>query len=445
MTKINREIFTLAIPNIVSNISVPLLSSVDSVLMGGLSIRHLAAVGLGSMIFNLMYWSFGFLRMTTTGLTAQSFGAGKKVLGVMILIRGSILAITIALIILASKSLLFDVFSYLFNIGVSDYLLVAEYFHTRIWAAPATLLLYVVMGWFFGNQNARLPMFLTIIINVVNIVLSYYLVQKLELGVKGVALGTVIAQYVGLFIAVIYIYRNSVFPYKSVFYQELFNLDVIKQFFRLNSDVFIRTFCLTVAFSFFFSQSNLYGAVVMGANVILLQFVNWMSYGVDGFAYATESLVGKYVGGGNARALKEVINMSFLWSFLVALAFSIIFYLFGTNIIDLFSDDAIAIEQANALLPFIWLFPVLGFASYVWDGVFIGLMATKEMRDTMFLAVILYFLVIVILPSFEDGRQLWFALISFVVARSVFQTIWYSKKIRHDSLDVSGKMLDRVV
>ena len=262
--------------------------------MGFLSMEHLGAVGLGSMIFNFFYWNFGFLRMGTTGMTAQAYGAQNQLAISSIFYRALLVSTAIAILIILAQSPIVHYGSVWLNAPNSQMDLVATYVVTRIWAAPATLGLYALMGWLFGMQNARMPMYVTIAINAVNIVLSYLLIVEWGMGIRGAALGTVVAQYFGLILVVILIYGGYRQNLGFISLNELFKWDEFKKFFTVNWDIFLRTLCLTFAFAFFYSRSAVYGEVLLGVNVVLLQFLNWMSYGIDGFAFAAESLVGRH-------------------------------------------------------------------------------------------------------------------------------------------------------
>ncbi|MFT7121773.1 MAG: MATE family multidrug resistance protein, partial [Neolewinella sp.] len=288
----NREILRLAIPNILSNISVPLLSSFDTVLMGGLGKEHIAAVGLGSMALNFLYWNFGFLRMSTTGLTAQAFGRADTSEQRIILQRAAILAIGISLLLVVLQYPLAEMIHGLLNLRPEQIGMVDDYFYIRILAAPAALGQMVLFGWFFGRQNARFPLLLTLIINVANMGLSYYLVYYSGMEIRGVAWGTVCAQYLGLACGLGLLWwtlrQEKITDVPSA------NQPSLGAFLRINRDIFIRTLCLTLSFAFFYNRANALDVdtSVLAANVILLQLVNWLSYGTDGFAFAAESLVG---------------------------------------------------------------------------------------------------------------------------------------------------------
>ncbi len=425
----NRALLRLALPNILSNISIPLLSSVDTALMGHLSAAHLGAVGLGGMIFNFLYWNFGFLRMGTTGMTAQAVGGEDLTEQARILAMACSLALLLAMLLLLSQNLLLHASTHLLNAPQGQLHLIVEYFSVRIWAAPATLLLYVVVGWLFGQQNAWLPLLITTVANVVNIAASYYLVNHLLLQTAGVAWGTVLAQYVALAVglaAIAYYYPSRV---------KLLRLDMVtvlqryRRLLRINGDIFLRTLSLTFAFAFFYSRSAAAGAIALATTTVLLQFLNWMSYAIDGFAYAAEALVGKAVGAKQATKLRTAIRLSFVYGAVCALGFSLLYWLLGEQLVAVFTSDLEVQNSASTLLPFLIALPLVGSACYIWDGVFVGLTATKAMRDTMALALIAYFGTYYLLaPMLDDVLVLWLALLVFLGSRGVLQSLWYWRK-----------------
>lgn len=423
----NKEILRLAIPNIISNISVPLLSTVDTALMGRLSEVHIGAVGVGAMIFNFVYWNFGFLRMGTTGITAQAFGQADNQAIMNTIGRAMLVVLVVASGVLLFQYPLGEVSFSLMNISAEQQDLVAEYFYIRVWAAPATLGLYALMGWFFGMQNAIYPLILTITINVVNIILSFFLVHTLEMDVAGVAYGTLFAQYFGFFLGLFLLW----FKYRNLFqyFQQkaILKWEELRQFLSLNADIFLRTFCLTFAFGFFYSQSAAGGDLILAANVILLQFLNWMSYGVDGFAFASESLVGKYAGAKNNPQTRKAIKLTFYWGMALAVIFSAIYGLFGTNLLRIYTDQLDVINATQPFLFWMFLFPILSTPCYLWDGIFIGLTAVKAMRNSMILAFATYLFFWFLLKDYENDG-LWAALLVFMVFRGLFQGGLYWKE-----------------
>ena len=417
----NKEILKLAIPNIISNISVPLLSSVDTALMGQMSVLHIGAVGVGSMIFNFIYWNFGFLRMGTTGITAQGFGQQSDKAIILTLGRALFIAILLAILIMLLQ-IPFGQFSfYLMNLSATQLPLVETYFYIRIWAAPATLALYALMGWYFGMQNAIYPLILTIVINGVNIICSLVFIKYFGMEVEGVAYGTVIAQYVGLFLAIGLFFYKYRYLLPNLSQKSILKSEELRQFLSINSDIFIRTFCLTFAFGFFYSQSSVGGESLLAVNVILLQFLNWMSYGIDGFAFASESLVGKYVGAKQQPQLNKAIRLSFIWGFVLAGIYSLLYGLFGTPLIHLFSNQLEVITATKPYLFWMVLFPLLSTPCYIWDGVFIGLTASRAMRDSMIISLIIYLGVHYLLKADYGNHGLWLALLIFMMARGGIQ------------------------
>jgi len=425
---INKEIFRLAIPNIVSNISIPLLSTVDTVLMGYLSPKHIGAVGIGSMVFNFIYWNFGFLRMGTTGLTAQAYGAEEKDQMINTLVRASLLAIVIALIIMIFHKPLGEVSAFLLNVSPNQYEMVITYFTIRICAAPATMLIYGFKGWFFGMQNAVFPLIMTVGVNLLNIAVSAYLVIYLSWDIAGVAWGTVVAQYFGLVLAIgLYLLRYRDYN-QHIKWRKILQVDKVKQFFILNRDLFLRTVCLTFAFGFFYSQSSKGGELILAANIILQQFLNWMSYGVDGFAHASESLVGKYKGAKQDSKVKEAITYSFFWGGILAASFAIIYLVFGESIIKLFSADLEVIAFTSDFIIWVALLPLVAFLSYIWDGIYVGLGASRHMRNSMFIALAVYLLSFYFMYNYMNAHALWLALFIFLLVRALTQHYFYWRR-----------------
>lgn len=421
----NKELLRLAIPNILSNISVPLLSSFDTALMGRLSADHLGAVGLGSMVFNFVYWNFGFLRMGSTGMTAQAYGRGNRAAMSTVLGQASVVALSLAGLLMLMQFPLLEAAQSLLQVAPDQQPLVSEYFRVRIWAAPAALGMYALLGWFFGMQNAIYPLLLTILINVVNMLLSYFLVYESGWGIRGVAWGTVVAQYVGLLAGIGLLLYKYPWVRQEVKYRALLEWEGLRNFLRVNSDIFVRTLCLTLGFAFFYRQSAGLGELILATNVILLQYVNWMSYGVDGFAFAAESLVGKYYGAEQPAQLNRAIRLSFIWGMALAVVYAVLYGAAGTGLLYLFTDQEAVIAAALPYLPWMVAFPLLGTPCYLWDGVYVGLTASKAMRNTMLLAFAGYLLLYYSYGQFQGNHGLWFSLLGFMVLRGGIQWWWY--------------------
>ena len=419
---VNKEIYRLALPNIVSNFSIPLLGAVDTALMGRLeSVHYLGAVGIGGIIFSFIYWGFGFLRMATTGLTAQAFGERDLQECGRLLLRATGIGITASLLLFILQWQLADVSFLLIGTSPEVEHLARVYFHIRIYAAPATLCLHAFHGVFLGVQNARYPMLLTIVVNLVNIVLNLVFVRLLGMKVEGVALATVIAQYVGLFLAVLLFSRYYRGLLRAWRFREVLALSQLKRFLNISGDIFIRTCCLVFSHAVFTAKSAALSDTVLAVNTILLQFINLMSYAIDGFAFAAESLIGKYKGAQDMRNLKKTTRQIFLWAFLFGGVIMLIFVLFGEPLLHLFTDQMPLIEQAKPYLIWIIVASVVNVAAYIWDGIFLGATASKALRNSVILSTLLFLSAIYLFMPFGN-HGLWGALTVLLVARGISLT-----------------------
>jgi MATE family multidrug resistance protein len=381
---------------------------------------YIGAVALGSVIFNIIYWGFGFLRMGTTGLTAQSFGREDKKECAAILGRGMLFALGSSILLLALQSLIAWIG---FNLLQGDEVvktLATQYFYIRIYAAPATLGLYVFHGWFLGMQNARYPMVLTIFVNLLNIVFNIVFVLQMGMKADGVALGTVCSQYLGLALAVgLFLFKYRTFV-SLVEWRQIVRLDALKRFFAINIDIFIRTVCLVFIYAFFISASASIDSLTLAANQILHQYISLMSYAVDGFAFAAESLVGRYIGAKDAAQLRKSVHHLFYWGIGFGASFALVYGVVGRDLLWVFTDQ---LEIIQAALPFIWwivAISVAGSVAFMWDGVYIGATATPPMRNMMLVSTLMIFLPAYYLTVSAIGNHgLWLALLLFMVARGI--------------------------
>ncbi|GAA5220909.1 MATE family efflux transporter [Membranihabitans marinus] len=426
--KLNLEIWRLALPNIISNVSVPLLSTVDTALMGRLSAAHLGAVGISAMIFNFLYWNFGFLRMGTTGMTAQAYGAENRKNMLLVLWRSLSLGMLISVVLFLFRHILMDWSLLAFQVDESQVDFVREYFYIRIWAAPAYMGLLCLLGWFFGMQNAVLPLVITIVINGVNMLLSYYFVYQLEYGIRGVALGTLIAQYLGLLLSLVFFLARYRFIIVPISWTSFLKWDEFKEFLLTNQDLFIRTVLLTFVFAFFYSQSSYFGVISLAISVVIMQFVNWMSYGIDGIAFAAESVVGKYKGAADNQNLKMAIRYLMFWGMGFAVIYSAIYGMGADVLVKVFSSDTEVIDGFGDYFFWLIIIPILAFPSYIWDGVFIGLTASKSMRNAMILPFALFLAVFYMFREALGLHALMLALSLFLLARGLIQTWMYRQK-----------------
>ena len=429
----NKEILKLAIPNILANLSVPIVSVVDLALMGHLSGEaFILAIGFGVMVFNFIYWGFGFLRMGVTGITAQNVGKKDTDETYRVLLRGLLVAFGGALLLFICKNYLLEAALFFIDSSPAVNQEITTYFNTRIYAAPATIGLYAFIGWFLGMQNAVLPMIITIAVNVLNALLSYWLVISFQMDTEGVALGTVIAQYSGFIMAIAFFllfYRKNL---SSNSFKNVLQYKAIKDFLLVNSDIFIRTLCLIFTLSFFKVYSGKEGLVVGAANMLLLEFIGIAAYGIDGFAFAAESITGKYYGAKNNLMLKKAIRLCFYWGMGIGCFYSFVFWVFGEHILWMLSSQIEVVETAKNYLWWLVLFPVIGVFAFVWDGIFIGVTATKAMRNTMLISSFVVFLpAYFILHPYLKNNALWAAFMLFTIARGVTQTIISKRVVYH--------------
>jgi MATE family multidrug resistance protein len=429
----NKQILRLAIPNIITNITVPLLGMVDTAIVGHLDngdgIDYIGAIAVGTMIFNIIYWNFGFLRMGTSGFTAQAYGANDKKEQANILIRACFIAIVAALLLIIFQKPIGILSMMLIEDKNSVGALALSYFSIRIWAAPATLGMYALKGWFIGMQDSKNPMWISIIINLLNIVFSFVLVFYFDMSIKGVALGTVIAQYGGL-ITTLLIWRKKYGEITKYFnLKQALSLDKMKLFFKVNSDIFLRTLCLIIVTSYFTIASTKMPYPTLAMNTLLMQFFTLFSYFMDGFAYAAESLCGKAKGENNYKLLQNYVKRFLLWGGVISVLFIIIYALFGENILGIFTDNQDVIAFAENYLFWILFIPLTGFVAFLYDGILIGLTESVIMRNAIFVSTAAFFLIYYFLSPSLGNNALWLAFLTYLLGRSLLMMLMSRKKI----------------
>ena len=430
---LNKEIFRIAIPNIIANISIPLLGIVDTALMGRMDDpAYIGAIALGGVIFNILYWGLGFLRPGTTGLTAQSYGKGNIQECYRLLFRSSIIGFGLGLLILIFHQPLGH-FCFNFLSGTAQVeSLGYEYFSIRVLAAPAVICIFALRGWFFGMQDAVSPMILTITSNVLNIIFSWYLVMTMDMSVAGVAYGTLAAQLCTFVVAMTIIalkYKANVIKY---FDTAVFKAQEMLRFLSINRDMFIRNLCMITVFSFFTDYSSQIDNDYLAINQMLLQLFYFMAYSVDGFAYASESLVGKYLGAQSLTIVKDVIKKCLIYGLAFGAIFSIGFIISGESILRLMTTNVELINESQPYFIWLALVSISGALAFIWDGVFSGATAAKELRDSIIIATIFFFIVFYITKTNYPFVSIWAAMVAFMLGRSIFQIILY--KIRIEKL-----------
>jgi len=424
----NRDILRLAIPNIISNITVPLLSMVDMAIVGHLSLEvYIGAIATATLIFNFMYWSFSFLRMGTSGFTAQAYGAENKKEASTILLRSLLIAFTAGLLIIIFQHVIFHLAFRVIKASPEVILYAGNYFDIYIWAAPAVLGMYAFSGWFVGMQDARTPMYIAIATNIINIALSLTFVYGLNMNIEGVALGSAIAQVSGFFLAFIIWF----FKYKeiriNIDFSRLKHLSAYIPFFKVNTDIFIRTMLLIAVTTFFTSVSAKMGNTILAANALLMQLFTLFSYMMDGFAYAAEALTGKFIGAKKADRLNQLIKFLFAWGFGLVVLFTLIYGLFTEQILGLLTDKTDVIEVCKNYQVWVLLIPLAGFSAFLWDGIFIGATASRQMRNSMFIAAGFFFAIYYSLYSTLANNALWLSFIIYLSMRGIMQAFMYKK------------------
>ena len=415
--KLNREIIRLAVPSIVSNITVPLLGLADVTIMDHIgNEQYIAAIAVGSMVFNVVYWLFGFIRMATSGTTAQTFGSSGRTGEV--LRRSLTFALVIGLLIVLLQWPLRLLALWLMGPSAEVELLVIPYYNICVWGAPAVLGLYALMGWFVGMQNTRIPMMIAIGQNILNIVASLFFVFVLKLGIEGVALGTLVAQWTGFVMAMKNLPRFFLARPMAACCQR----DVRKVTMLGGGPLFLRTLCL-VAVNFYFTAAGAQqGAMILAVNTLLMQLFTIFSYFMDGFANAGEALVGRFYGAGDGKSLRRVVCLLFRWGGAMVVVFTLLYWLGGRQFLSLLTNDGAVVAAAMEYLPWAVLIPLCGMAAFVWDGVFVGLMETRGMLVSCFVAAVAFFIIWTVGCSALGNNALWLALLVYLALRGVVQT-----------------------
>lgn len=424
---LDRRILQLALPSVINNITIPLLGLCDLAVVGHIgSGIYLAAMSVATTFFNVTYWLFGFLRMGSSGLTAQAHGAGDLKAIYMSLLRALGVAVCVAVIILLLQYPLWRLALWLISPSAGVEAIATVYFRIVIWGAPPTLALMCLNGWFIGMQDTRTPMYVAIFQNVINVIVSLSLAIGLGMKMQGVALGTLIAQWSGLLAAVCML-RRHVARWGSIHItcKELSQRTELAHFFSLNRDIFLRTVCL-VAVNFGFTAFGArQGDTMLAANTLLMTFFTLFSYVMDGFAFAGEALSGHACGANDRQGLQAVIQRLIQWG--TGLAFTAtLFYAFGGKLlIGLLSSDPTVVSMADHFLPWASMIPLAGTLAFVLDGICIGLTRTRSMLLASFVASLLFFVVAWLTFSFTLPTQectnhlLWMAFILYLLIRGV--------------------------
>ena len=449
-TKYHRQIWAFAWPMMLANITVPLLGLVDTAVLGHLEHSgYLAGVAIGSNIFTFIFWAFGFLRMGTTGLIAQAYGKQDPSQLLRTLTQSIGLALLIGIAIIANQIWLIPTAITLMDGSQQTQALATTYCNIRIWGAPATLIQYALIGTYIGLQKPKVSLVILISINLLNIIFDLWFVVLLEWNVAGVALATVLAEYIGVFISLGYLYYYFYHHHQSSAgsFKALINRHDLSKFFSVNGDIFIRTCCLLFVFAFFTSQGAKQGDIILAANAVLLTFLLLISNTLDGFANAAEAKIGEFVGKieqemfhqeGNFPENKSTtkqqliifVRSAFQWCVGFTVLLMLIFYLSGSSIISLLTDINDVQETANQYLTWLILMPALSCLSYLYDGVFVGATRTRSMRNIMVICLFGIFLPLWMLTQPYGNHGLWFSFSVFMLSRSVLMSVSYQRFLR---------------
>ncbi|MCG9660728.1 MATE family efflux transporter DinF [Vibrio mediterranei] len=431
--ELHRRVLLLAIPMVISNITVPLLGLVDAAVIGHLEHSwYLGGVALGSTMISVTFWLLGFLRMSTTGLTAQSYGAQDNRQLALVFLQGTLMALGFALVFLLLHSVIADLVFSLSSASEDVKYYGHQYFSIRAWSAPASLLNFVLLGWLLGTQNAKAPMWMVIITNVVNIVLDVLFVIGLGWKVEGAALASVIADYSGCAFGLWCVWRTWSHRQLPAIRSLLSGVaNDIGRFVKLNRDIFLRSLCLQATFSFMTFQGAAFGDDIVAANAVLMSFLMIISYGMDGFAYAMEAMVGKAIGAKSRTALTESLLATFFWSLIICSGLTVVFMVWGSSLIGLITSIPDVQQQAMLFLPWLIAMPLVSMWCFLFDGIFIGATKGRDMRNSMFVATCSFFAIFYI-TSGMGNHALWLAMLSFMGMRGfglamIFLHQWRSK------------------
>jgi MATE family multidrug resistance protein len=412
-----------------ANITIPLVGLVDTAIVGHLGdAAVIGGIAIGTMLFDLLYWNFGFLRVGTSGLTAQAYGRGSKEECRRILAQSMSLVGMATLFVWAIQW--FFVTAVLAIVPCSEEAasVAREYFFIRIWAAPATLSLFTMKGWFIGMQDTKSPMAVDILVNVVNMAASYGLAVYTPLGIAGVAWGTLYAQYSGLILAaLIMVFKYGIVRIGLREMREAMKGPGVKRMLSLNRDLFIRSLCFMVVYVGFTSLASRYGDTELAVSSILMKFFMFFSFFVDGFAYAGEALVGKEFGrnqesGVKSQDLKDVVRALFRWSIGVGVAFTLLYAVWGHAFIAMMTSDGEVLEASKQYLGWLNWMPIVSALAFMWDGVYVGATAGKQIRNAMIWAAVAFVVVYAVTFSWAGAQALYIAYFAHLIARVVYLT-----------------------
>ena len=421
----NKRVLAIAIPIVLSNITVPILGVVDTAVVGQLGkAAPVAAVGVGAIIITTFYWLFGFLRMGTTGLVAQAVGSEDESEVRSYLLRALFLGFSAGLLIFLLRNALVDFGFWLSPASVEVEELAEKYISIRVWSAPAAISLYGIVGWLIALERTKSVLVVQLFMNGVNVLLDIWFVLGLSWGIEGVAVATAIAEVSALILGLFLCYdrfKDNSWPS----FQAIFSTERLKNMLSINLDIFFRSIMLQAISVSFLLYGGKFGDVKLAANQILLQFLHVAAHGLDGFAFAAETLVGQAFGRKDRTILRKSVKVTSKLAFLLCCTMAIIFFFIGSSLIDVMTTAEDVRSEAKGYIIFIVLVPILGASAYMLDGIFVGAMKTKDMRNMMFISVIFYFIALILLVPHFENIGLWLALLISFVVRGVTLALRY--------------------
>lgn len=428
----NKSILKIAVPAILSNVIVPLLGLVDLTIAGHIGDAvTIGAVSVGATMFSLTYWNFGFLRMGTSGLTAQAFGARDRRQMSVMLFRSVALALLLGIAIVALQSPIRWLLLAAISPSEAVHTHASQYFSIIIWGAPATLATMSLTGWFIGMQNSTYPLAVSMVVNAVNIVCSLCFVFTMRLGFIGIPLGTLAAQWCGFILSAFFaarMMRKETLGYAPRINEMLHGLG---RFFSVNRDIFLRSLCVMAVMLFFTATGARSGNMMLAVNALFMQLYLLYSHFMDGFAYAGEALVGKYAGAADKRSLRRCVSHLFAWGWSLAAIFAFAYGVFNHEVMSLFSDKPEVVAFAAAYRWWIALAPIAGMAAFIWDGVFVGLTATRQMLLSLAGATAVYFTIYFLFPLADANDCLWTAFLAYLAVRGVILWFCFARENRY--------------
>ncbi|MCK9626384.1 MAG: MATE family efflux transporter [Bacteroidales bacterium] len=426
----NKQILKLAIPSILANITVPLVGIVDLAIAGHLgSAASIGGIAIGTMLFDLLYWNMGFLRVGTGGITAQAYGRKDYKAAMNAATQGIATALTVALFIWIIQWGYVEVSFSLIKCTPEVENLARQYFFIRVWAAPATLCLMVFKGWFIGMQNTVFPMSVDLTVNILNLVLSYILAIHTPMGIKGIAFGTIISQYLGLILAILLIRLNFKKFFQYINIKASIKLKDMRQFFAMNGNLFVRSACMLVIYTGFTSIAANYGNTLLAVSSVMMKLLLLYSYLVDGFAYAGEALTGRFIGENDSYSLHLVIKKLFIWCIGIGVLSTVIYAFAGEPLIRLLTDNVEVIKASKPFLFWLLLMPVVSCAAFTWDGIYIGATASRALRNGMILSSAFFILSYLALKGIMGIQALYLAYFVHLIIRTIYMSVMAKKEI----------------